>query len=59
MKPELMPGMTIDQQIRGTRLAIKSLRSNRRGPIWLLPSLRKRLRQLIAEKKRRAAKQRQ
>jgi hypothetical protein len=53
MKPKLMPGMTLEQQIQGTRSAIESLRSNRRGPVWLIPSLIERLRKLVAEKKRR------
>jgi len=53
MPPKLMPGMTLEQQISGTRRAIKSLRSKRHGPVWLVPSLSKRLRQLVAEKKRR------
>jgi len=52
-QPKLMPGMTLDQQIRGTRAAIKTLRASRRGPTWLVPSLQKRLRALQAERKRR------
>jgi hypothetical protein len=53
MKLKLMPGMTLEQQIQGTRAAIKSLSSNQGGPIWLLPSLRKRLQVLTAEKESR------
>lgn len=53
MPPKLMRGMTLDQQIQGTRRAIKSLRSSGRGPTWLIPSLRKRLGQLLDAKKRR------
>ena len=49
----LMPGMTLEQQIEGTRRAIRSLQARRQGPIWLIPSLKKRLRHLLAEKKRR------
>lgn len=55
MSITLMPGMTLEQQIEGTRRAVKSLESNRRGPTWLIPSLKKRLRLLIAEKKRRTS----
>jgi hypothetical protein len=55
MKIKLLPGMTLDQQIQGTRRAINSLRETQRGPVWLIPSLRERLRKLIAEKKRREA----
>jgi len=53
MTLKLMPGMTLQQQIAGTRRAIQSLQAASKGPIWLLPSLKKRLRQLIEEKKRR------
>jgi hypothetical protein len=53
MPLSLMPGMTLEQQIEGTRRAIRSLRSSGHGPTWLIPSLRKRLRHLLAEKKRR------
>jgi hypothetical protein len=53
MAPKLMRGMTLDQQIEGTRSAIRSLRSGRGGPTWLVPSLQKRLRTLKAEQKRR------
>lgn len=53
MPLNLMPGMTLEQQIEGTRRAIKALQSNGRGPTWLVPSLQKRLRQLLAERKRR------
>lgn len=49
----LMPGMTLEQQIEGTRRAIRSLKSSGHGPTWLIPSLNKRLRHLLAEKKRR------
>jgi hypothetical protein len=52
-QPKLMPGMTLDQQIQGTRAAIRTLRASRRGPIWLVPSLQKRLRALRAEQRRR------
>jgi hypothetical protein len=52
MVPKLMPGMTLEQQIQGTRRAIEKLESSKKGPIWLLPSLKKRLRQLVEEKKR-------
>jgi hypothetical protein len=45
----LMPGMTLEQQIEGTRRAIRSLQSRKQGPIWLIPSLEKRLRHLLAE----------
>jgi len=55
MKIKLLPGMTLDQQIQGTRRAINSLHETQRGPVWLIPSLRERLRKLIAEKKRREA----
>jgi len=51
MNVKLMPGMTLEQHIRGTRRAIESLRTNGRGPVWLIPSLQKRLRKLLAEKK--------
>jgi len=53
MAPKLLPNMTLDQQIAGVRRAVKTLSSQRGGPTWLLPSLRKRLRHLIAERKRR------
>ena len=56
MAPRLMPNMTLDQQIVGLRRAVQSLRAGKRGPTWLLPSLRKRLRQLTAERKRRSLK---
>ena len=49
MAPKLMASMSLDQQITGTRRAIKSLRSRRGEPIWLVPSLSKRLRKLVAE----------
>jgi hypothetical protein len=55
MAPRLMPNMTLDQQIVGVRRAVQRLRTRKVGPIWLLPSLRKRLRHLIAERKRRIA----
>jgi hypothetical protein len=45
--------MTLDQQIAGTRSAIRALRSGKGGPTWLVPSLQKRLRALEAELKRR------
>jgi len=53
MPLSLMPGMTLEQQVDGTRRAIRSLRSGGHGPTWLIPSLKKRLRHLLAEKKRR------
>jgi hypothetical protein len=53
--PKLMPGMTLDQQIRGTRSAIKALRTRRSGPTWLVPSLQERLRTLLKEKRQRHA----
>lgn len=53
MSVKLMPGMTLTQQIQGTRRAIKALREGKSGPVWLVPSLRKRLRALEAEKRRR------
>jgi len=53
MAPKLMPNMSLEQQIAGTRRAISTLRQGRRGPVWLIPSLSKRLRRLIAEQKRR------
>jgi hypothetical protein len=53
MPLSLMPGMTLGQQIEGTRRAIRSLRSRQRGPTWLIPSLEKRLRHLLAEQARR------
>jgi hypothetical protein len=53
MAPKLMPNMSLDQQITGTRRAISALRGRRSGPIWLIPSLSKRLRRLVAERKRR------
>jgi len=56
MAPRLMPNMTLDQQIVGVRRAVQRLRARRRGPTWLLPSLRKRLRELTAERKRRSLK---
>jgi len=56
MAPRLMPNMTLDQQIAGVRRAVQTLRARKSGPIWLLPSLRKRLRQLTAERKRRSLK---
>ena len=52
MSLKLMPGMTLEQQIQGTRRAILSLRSRKSGPVWLLPSLKKRLRQLLDAAKR-------
>ena len=55
MAPRLMPNMTLDQQIVGVRRAVQKLRARKVGPIWLLPSLRKRLRHLISERKRRVA----
>jgi hypothetical protein len=55
MAPRLMPNMTLDQQIVGVRRAVQRLRARKVGPIWLLPSLRKRLRHLLAERKRRMA----
>jgi hypothetical protein len=55
MAPRLMPNMTLDQQIVGVRRAVRTLRARKVGPIWLLPSLRKRLRHLLAERKRRMA----
>jgi len=56
MATKLMPNMTIDQQIAGVRRAVKTLSAGKQGPIWLLPSLRRRLRQLTAERKRRSLK---
>jgi hypothetical protein len=53
MAPKLMPNMSLDQQITGTRRAISTLRQRKEGPVWLIPSLSKRLRRLIAEKKSR------
>jgi hypothetical protein len=53
MSAKLMPGMTLEQHIKGTRRAIESLRSKGKGPTWLIPSLRERLRQLVAERKHR------
>jgi len=53
MAPKLLPNMTLDQQIAGVRRAVKTLSAQRSGPTWLLPSLRRRLRHLIAERKRR------
>jgi hypothetical protein len=54
MSAKLMPNMSLDEQIRGVRRAVSTLSSRKSGPIWLLPSLRKRLRVLVAERKRRA-----
>lgn len=54
---KLMPNMSIETQIRAAQRAIQALRSGK-GPVWLLPSMEKRLRQLIEEKKRRAERQR-
>jgi hypothetical protein len=51
-----MPNMTLDQQIVGVRRAAQTLRAGKGGPVWLLPSLRKRLRHLLAERKRRSLK---
>jgi len=59
MSAKLMPGMTLEQHIQGTRRAIESLRSKGQGPTWLIPSLRDRLRQLMAERKRRQKRNRQ
>jgi hypothetical protein len=53
MALKLMPNMTLDQQIVGLRRAVQTLRARKCGPTWLLPSLRKRLRHLVAERKRR------
>jgi hypothetical protein len=53
MPLSLMPGMTVEQQIEGTRRAIRSLQSSGHGPTWLIPSLEKRLGHLLAEQKRR------
>ena len=53
--PRLMPNMTLDQQIVGVRRAVQTLRARKGGPVWLLPSLRKRLRHLLTERKRRMA----
>jgi len=53
MAPKLMPNMSLDQQITGTRRAISTLRRQKNGPIWLIPSLSERLRRLLAEKRRR------
>lgn len=53
MPLSLMPGMTLEQQIEGTRRAIRSLQSKGHGPTWLIPSLEKRLWHLRAEQKRR------
>ena len=50
-----MPNMTLDQQIVGVRRAVQTLRARKGGPVWLLPSLRKRLRHLLTERKRRMA----
>ena len=56
MAPKLMPNMTLDQQIIGARRAVKTLSTRKNGPTWLLPSLRKRLRNLTAERERRRAR---
>jgi len=53
-RPKLLPGMTLDQQILGARRAIETLSSRKTGPVWLLPSMRKRLRSLKEERRRRA-----
>lgn len=50
-----MPNMTLDQQIVGVRRAVQTLRARKGRPVWLLPSLRKRLRHLLTERKRRMA----
>lgn len=55
-RTKLMPNVPLDAQIAGTRKAIESLNSRRTGPVWLVPSLRKRLRALREEKKRRDAR---
>ena len=49
--------MPIESELRGVRNAIKALRLGK-GPIWLLPSLRKREKKLSAEVHRRAEKRR-
>ena len=54
MSLKLMPGMTLAQEIQGTRRAIRTLQSHRKGPVWLLPSLKKRLRQLLGAKKQKS-----
>lgn len=49
--------MPIESELRGVRNAIKALRRGR-GPIWLLPSLRKREKALSAEVRRLSQKKR-
>lgn len=49
--------MPIESELRGVRSAIKALRRGK-GPVWLLPSLRKREKQLSAEVRRRSEKMR-
>lgn len=44
--------MPIESELRGVRNAIKVLRRGK-GPVWLLPSLRKREKPLSAEVQRR------
>ena len=53
MALKLMPNMSLDQQIAGTRRDISALRERRSGPIWLIPALSKRLSRLMAERNRR------
>ncbi|MFZ0334626.1 MAG: hypothetical protein WBX13_14670 [Candidatus Acidiferrales bacterium] len=55
MTVKFFPNVSLDKQIEGTRKAIATLETGR-GPIWLLPSHRRRLRALLEEKKRRAAR---
>jgi integrase len=40
MPPKLMPNMSLEQQITGTRRAISTLRQRKGGPTWLIPSRR-------------------
>jgi hypothetical protein len=49
--------MPIESELRGVRNAIKALRRGK-GPIWLLPSLRKREKALSAEVQRRSQEKR-
>ena len=53
MPLKLMPNMSLDQQIMGTRRAILKLRKSKTGPVWLIPTLSARLHRLVKEKKRR------
>jgi len=47
--------MPLESELRGVRSAIKALRRGK-GPIWLLPSLRRREKVLSAELRRRGQK---